>query len=118
MVAVGLIGGLLLARDSLQARDAQLTSFQRAGDGRAIVVTVLMGVGEELIGSRTVEDTKTVRVTIRVRRYSGSVPAVALLYPVTVRLGALLGDRMVVDGVGNPVPDLGDYTPPRPTPTR
>ena len=118
MVAVALIGGLLLARDSLQARDAQLTSFQRAGDGRAIVVTVLMGVGEELIGSRTVEDTKTVRVTVRVRRYSGSVPAVGLLYPVTVRLGALLGDRTVFDGVGNPVPDLGDYTPPRPTPTR
>ncbi len=118
MVAVVLIGGLLLARDSLQARDAQLTSFQRAGDGRAIVVTVLMGVGEELIGSRTVEDAKSVQVTVRVRRYSGSVPAVGLLYPVTVRLGAVLSDRTVFDGAGNPVPDLGDYAPPRPTPTR
>jgi len=115
---VGLIGALLLANDALQAREAQLGSFQRTGDGRAIVVTVSMAIGEEIIGSSTVEDANTVRVTVRVRWYTGSVPSIGLLTPTIVRLGAPLRDRTVLDAAGKPVPDLGDYVPPRPTPTR
>lgn len=118
MIAVVLVGALLLASDALQSREVQLSSFQRTGDSRAIVVTVVMGIGEEVIGTSAVEDATVVRVTVRVRRYTGSVPAVGVLMPATVRLGAPLRDRTVVDAAGRPVTDLGDYVPPRPTPTR
>lgn len=116
VIAVALTGAAFIVNDGLQTRDATLTSFQRAGDGRAIVVTVRVGVGEDIISSHAVEEAASVRVTVRVRRSSGSVPAVALLYPMTVQLRTPLGDRTVVDAAGNPVPDLGDYAPPRPTP--
>lgn len=117
-ITVVLIGALLVANDSLQTRQAELGSFQRAGDGRALVVTVRLGVGEDIIGSSTVEDANTVRVIVRVRRYTGNVLAIGLLYPTTVQLRAPLRERTVLDAAGSPVLDLGDYAPPRPTPAR
>lgn len=116
-VLVVLVGALILSNDAVQIRDARLGSFQRTYEGNVIVVTVITGIGERITGSSTVEDANTVRVIVKVRRSGGTVPAIALLLPTIVRLGAPLGDRTVLDAQGEPVPDLGDYAPPRRTPT-
>jgi len=113
-----LVGVLFLAQESVTGRDAELMSFQRTGDSRVIVVNVGMGIGEQIIGSTAVEDTDSVRVTVRVRRNTGSAPAILLSIPTVVRLNASLLDRAVLDGAGHTVPDYGDYVGPRPTPTR
>ncbi|MEA2661519.1 MAG: hypothetical protein QOH08_1091 [Chloroflexota bacterium] len=118
VVAVVFVGALFLAQGALLGRDAELTSFQRTGDASAIVVNVGMGIGEVLLGSSTVEDANSVRVTVRVRRAMGSVPAILLSMPMVVRLNAALRERTVLDSVGRPIPDLGEYVGPRPVPTR
>lgn len=117
-IAVVGIGLLFLAQEAVTGRDAEVMSFQRTGDSRVIVVNVGMGIGEEIIRSSAVEDADSVRVTVRVRRFTGSAPAILLSMPTIVRLNAPVLERAVLDGAGHPVPDLGDYVGPRPTPTR
>ncbi|HEV2011596.1 MAG TPA: hypothetical protein VGS17_11290 [Candidatus Limnocylindria bacterium] len=117
-IAVVGIGLLFLAQEAVTGRDAEVMSFQRTGDSRVIVVNVGMGIGEQIIRSTAVEDADSVRVTVRVRRNTRSAPSILLSMPTIVRLNAPLLERTVLDGTGQPVPDLGDYVGPRPTPTR
>ena len=66
------VGAALAAEGGLApTRSAPLETFQRTGDPRKIVVHVVVGLDDELAGSSTVEDARTVAVTVRVRPPAG-----------------------------------------------
>jgi len=92
---------------------ASIQNFQRTGDASKIVVTVLIGLGTEIAERDVREDARTVRVTVRVKQSPGTYPAIGILVPVLVSLDNALGDRIVLDGDGRAVLDLGQYEPPR-----
>lgn len=97
-------------------RNASIQSFQRTGDPRKIVVTILTGFGTE-IAERTVrEDARSVSVTVRVRQSPGSYPSIGIILPVVVSLSDALGSRAVLDPDGQAVLDLGQYEAPRQPP--
>jgi len=95
---------------------AKIVGYQHYGDERGIVVFVGVGALTD-IAERTVEaDAKTVKVTVHVRRPSGSFPAYLIYLPVAIPLHDGLGDRRVLDQDGVDVKDLGVFGPPFPTP--
>jgi hypothetical protein len=98
---------------------APIDSFQRTGDPRKIVVSITIGLGND-IAERTVrEDATSVTVIVGVRQSPGSYPAIGFSVPVLVSLKEPLGDRAVLDAAGQAVRDVGDIyhspgTNPRP----
>lgn len=94
-------------------RTASILNFQRTGDARKIVVTVMIGLGTEIAERDVREDARTVKVTVRVRQSPGTYLSIGIYVPVLVSLNDALGDRTVLDGDGRAVLDLGQYEPPR-----
>lgn len=121
IVAAGVAGlvvlTVLLFLSTLgSVHSASIQNFQRTGDARKIVVTVMIGLGTEIAERDVREDAKTVSVTVRVRQSPGTYPAIGIVVPVLVSLKDALGERTVLDGDGRPVLDLGRYDPPRQPP--
>lgn len=118
IVAAGVVGlvvlTIVLFLSSLgSARTASIQNFQRTGDARKIVVTVMIGLGTDIAERDVREDAKTVRITVRVRQSPGAYPSIGIIVPVVVSLKDALGERTVLDGDGRAVLDLGQYEPPR-----
>jgi hypothetical protein len=121
VVAAGLIGlavlTVVLVLSSLATiHTARVTSFQRTGDARKIVVNIVTGLGTEILERTVREDAQAVTVTVNVRQSPGTYPAIAFYLPVVVSLKDPLGDRRVLDADGSTVRDLGNYVAPGTTP--
>ena len=119
------VGAALAAEGGLApTRSAPLETFQRTGDPRKIVVHVVVGLDDELAGSSTVEDARTVAVTVRVRPPAGRLfgppvfrSLVGISLPVVVGLRDPIGDRTVVDAAsGRAVAEAGTFQIPREPP--
>ena len=119
------VGAALAAGGGLApTRSAPLETFQRTGDPRKIVVHVVVGLDDELAGSSTVEDARTVAVTVRVRPPAGRLfgppvfrSLVGISLPVVVGLRDPIGDRTVVDAAsGRAVAEAGIFQIPREPP--
>jgi hypothetical protein len=116
LVGMALLTVVLVLSSLSTIHSAQITSFQRTGDDRKIVVNIVTGLGTD-IAERTVrEDAQTVTVTVNMRQNPGTYPAIAFYLPVVVSLKDVLGDRRVLDANGNVVRDLGIYIAPGTTP--
>jgi len=89
-----------------------IRNFQRSGDPRQIVVTVMVGLSYEITEHSAREDATTVTVIVRGRAPSGSWPAIGIFIPVPITLQHDLGDRTVLDDTGRSITDLGLYRPP------
>ena len=94
----------------------KIVGFQRFGDDRGLVVIVQFGAGMELAERQVEETAGSVKVTVHVRRSSGTGPAYVIVVPVPVSLHTILGDRRVLDQDGAPVEDLGVYQKPGSSP--
>jgi hypothetical protein len=116
ILALGAFSAVALAAQTSREADAQLVSYYQTGDARKIVVSVAVGLGDDILGSSTVEDATSVRVTVRVRHGTGTYPAILLFLPTVVPLRSALLDRAVLDAAGRPLADLGYYRA-MPTPT-
>jgi hypothetical protein len=113
IVAAAVIGlavlTIALLISSLTAvHNASISTFQRTGDPRKIVVNVTIGLGTEIAERNVREDASTVTVAVGVRQMPGTYPAVAFEVPVLVSLKDPLGDRPVRDADGHTVRDLGE----------
>ena len=100
---------IVFASKDIGVSDAQLVSYYETGDFQKIVVSVAVGVGDEIVGSSVTEDATGVRVTVRVRQFTGSRTAGLLFLPAVVRVPSALRDRPVLDSTGRPLPNLGFY---------
>jgi len=88
---------------------ASIVGYQHTGDPRKIVVIVALGQLDDIAERQVEEDATTVRVTVRKRTGTGTVPANLIFLPVTVALHDALRDRRVLDDRGAPVRDRGTY---------
>ena len=95
-------------------RIATLEGFQRTADPSKIVAVVTIGLLDDFAERTVIEDSTSVKITVRVRTRSGSSPALGVSVPVTLSLREPLGTRSVVDNAGRVLPDLGMYLPGRP----
>jgi hypothetical protein len=108
---------IFLAYESLnQTAIARIVGFQHFGDDHGIVVIVAVGAGQDIAERDVEESATTVKVTVHVRRPSGTVPLYLIVLPVPVSLHQILGDRRVLDQEGTAVEDLGVYQKPSPAP--
>jgi hypothetical protein len=97
--------------------DAQPESYWKTGDSLQIVVVIIVGIGDEVVGRNLTEDARTVRISLHVRENSSSKPALGVLIPVAITLKQPLRDRIVQGSTGNVVreiapPGYGAPTPP------
>ena len=116
LVGLAILTVVLVLSSLATIHTAQISSFQRTGDPRKIVVNIVTGLGTE-IAERTVrEDAQSVTVTVNMRQSPGAYPAIAFYLPVVVSLKDALGDRRVLDANGETVRDLGIYIAPGTTP--
>lgn len=116
LVGLAILTVVLVLSSLATIHTTQISSFQRTGDPRKIVVNIVTGLGTE-IAERTVrEDAQSVTVTVNMRQSPGTYPAIAFYLPVVVSLKDPLGDRRVLDANGETVRDLGIYIAPGTTP--
>ena len=121
IVAAGVIGlvvltvGLFLGTLA-STRAVRIDSFQRSADPNKVIVTVTIGLGDELAERSVDEDERTVKVTVRVKEPAGPRDLLGIPVPVVVSLRRPLEDRVVQDHEGNQVRDLGMYSAPGSTP--
>lgn len=94
----------------------RIDSFQRSADRQKIIVSVTIGLGDEIAERSVKEDARSVTVTVRTRRALGPKPALGIPIPVVVSLKQPLEDRAVLDYDGRQVRDLGIYFAPGSTP--
>ena len=93
-------------------RIVPIDSFQRTADPMKIVVVVTIGLLDDFAERTVSEDASSVKIVVRVRTRAGSSVALGVPVPVTVSLREPLGSRIVTDGSGRAVPDLGTYRMP------
>src|SRR5688500_7012267 len=120
IVAAGVIGLVVLTvvlvlGTLTSTRAVRIDSFQRSADPNKVIVTVTIGLGDELAERSVDEDERTVKVTVRVKEPAGPRDLLGIPVPVVVSLKRPLEGRVVLDHDGNPVRDLGIYAP-GPTP--
>jgi len=121
VVAAGIIGlvalTVLLFLSSLASvRTVRIDGFQHSADPQKLIVHVVIGLGDELVERSVDEDTRSVRITVRVREPGGLRDALGIPVPIVVSLKRPLEGRAVLDYDGSPVRDLGQYLAPGPTP--
>jgi hypothetical protein len=108
-----LVGSAILSA----GRIVTIDGFQRTADPMKIVVVVTIGLLDDFAERTVNEDASSVKVIVRVRTRAGSSVALGVPVPVTLSLREPLGSRIVTDGSGRAVPDLGTYrTPAAPSP--
>jgi hypothetical protein len=114
---VGLVVLSFLIGSSIlnSGRIAAIEGFQRTGDPSKIVAVVTIGLLDDFAERTVIEDSTSVKITVRVRTRSGSAVALGVIVPVTLSLREPLGTRSVMDNTGRVLPDLGVYQPGRPT---
>jgi hypothetical protein len=95
----------------------RIDGFQRTGDPRKIIVSVMIGLGADVAERSVHEDAKTVAVTVNVRQSPGTYPAIGIFVPVLLSLKDPLAGRVVLDHDGRVVRDLGSYVAPGSTTT-
>jgi hypothetical protein len=108
VVGLAVLTIALLISSLTAVHNAPISTFQRTGDPRKIVVNVTIGLGTEIAERNVREDASTVTVAVGVRQMQGTYPAVAFEVPVLVSLKDPLGDRPVRDADGHAVRDLGE----------
>ena len=121
IVAAGVIGLVVLTvvlifSSLASTRAVRIDSFQRSADPNKVIVTVTIGLGDELAERSVDEDDRTVKVTVRVREPTGPRDLLGIPVPVVVSLKRPLEGRVVLDHDGNQVRDLGMYSAPGLTP--
>lgn len=121
VVAAGVIGlvaltVLLFVGSLASVRAVRIDSFQHSADPRKLIVNVVIGLGDEIVERSVDEDTRSVRITVRVREPGGARDLLGIPVPIVVSLKQPLDARAVLDHDGTPVRDLGQYLPPGPTP--
>jgi len=92
--------------------DVRVDSYQLTADRRQIVANVTVGLSYEITEHFARESPSTVTLTVRARRPGGSSLLIGIFVPVPITLSGDLGDRAVVDSLGNAVPQRGTYRPP------
>lgn len=98
-------------------RVTTIDGFQRTADPTKIVVVLTIGLLDDFAERTVIEDTTSVKITVRVRTRAGSSTALGVSVPVTLSLREPLGTRSVIDSTGRSIPDLGIYRAvPVPTP--
>lgn len=100
---------VFLASQTVGVVDGQLVSYYETGDSAQIVVSVAVGAGDDIVGSSAIESADSVRVSIRVRKATGSHTAQLLFLPAVVHLRSGLRTRAVLDAAGRPLRNLGFY---------
>jgi hypothetical protein len=122
-LVVGLAAVFVLTQFAAAPQSARIETYQRTGDPKKIIANVVVGLDAQIVGTSTVEDAKTVRVTVSTRPLSGNLfgppvfrPLVGIFLPVVVQLRDPLGDRAVLDQSGRPVQDAGIWQIPREPP--
>src|SRR5687768_16597181 len=121
IVAAGVIGLVVLTvvlvlGTLTSTRAVRIDSFQRSADPNKVIVTVTIGLGDELAERSVDENERTVKVTVRVKEPAGPRDLLGIPVPVVVSMKRPLGDRVVLDHDGNQVRDLGMYYVPSLTP--
>jgi hypothetical protein len=105
VAALGVITLVALAILSVVAF-ARVDSFQRIGDGRRLVVVAIHDQGEMILWSAVREQPDEVTAFVILYRPRGSRALLAFRSNIEVQLNAPLGQRPVVDGTGQRVPEV------------
>jgi hypothetical protein len=92
-------------------RIATIDGFQHTADPTKIVAVLTIGLLDDLADRTVIEDSTSVRITVRVRSRAGNVPALGVVVPVILSLRDPLGTRSVTDSSGRVLRDLGMYVP-------
>lgn len=103
-----LAGGVVLAAALLVVTfidSADLESYRRDSDDRHLTMTAMLGLGDSVLWHRTVEDPSQVTVQVWAWRERRARPSLGVPTPVRIDLNAPLGDRIVRDHRGRPVPE-------------
>ncbi len=103
-LAAGTIGAFVFAQ-GVNDYSPSLEGYTRTGDPRQIVVTAIVGLGDEVSGKSVSEGDAKVVISLRVRQPPTDKPAVGIRIPVAVTLKSPLGARIVVDGGGRVLPE-------------
>lgn len=104
LAAAAIIGTVLVQACSPRTVTADLQSYAPAADGRQITVTATMTRLDTIEIASAQEDATSVKVTVLLRRRSGTSPADLLFVEVPVPLNQPLDGRTVVDANGKPIP--------------
>lgn len=81
-------------------------AYGRTDDPALLVVLIVVGVGDEIVGSDVTESANAVRVSVRVRQPGEFTRRpIGVPVPFPVRLESPLADRRVLDRDGREVPE-------------
>ncbi len=102
--------------DQRQPTVAHILGYQHYPDERGVIAIVAVGVLTDIVDGSVVEDATSVRISVRVRQPTGTVPLSLTYLPFPVSIHSGVRGRQVLDQDGTALQDLGAYRLPGPTP--